>query len=198
MPLEMWDPLIEAARATACLPFGQSALLMTRIEAGLVLIHVDFHSSRFAFNDDDRSTPMELGFGWMLTGIDDDDTAVHRPRGDLRELADKTSRWKMVGLIIDWRDYHRLRDAGLIPPKDETPVDYEMMLYDDDGNRVGYATSFMYSPMLQRHIAMARVRPDLAAVGSQVNLELTINHRYLTVAAAVAEPPLFNPPRKTA
>ena len=56
----------------------------------------------------------------------------------------------------------------------------------------------MYSPMLQRHIAMARVRPDLAAVGSKVNLELTINHRYHTVAAEVARPPLFNPPRKTA
>jgi aminomethyltransferase len=56
----------------------------------------------------------------------------------------------------------------------------------------------MYSPMLQRHIAMARVRPDLSKAGSRVNLEITINHRYHTVAAAVARPPLFNPPRKTA
>ena len=86
----------------------------------------------------------------------------------------------------------------MIPPKDETPVVYEMMLYDDDGDRVGYTTSFMYSPMLQRHIAMARVRRDLAAVGSKVNLEITINHRYHTVGAVVARPPLFNPPRKTA
>jgi aminomethyltransferase len=73
-----------------------------------------------------------------------------------------------------------------------------MMLYDDDGNRVGYTTSFMYSPMLQRHIAMARVQPGLSSPGSRVNLELTINHRYHTVAATVARPPLFNPPRKTA
>ena len=36
----------------------------------------------------------------------------------------------------------------------------------------------MYSPMLQRHIAMARVQPQLAKLGSRVNLELTINHRY--------------------
>jgi hypothetical protein len=45
---------------------------------------------------------------------------------------------------------------------------------------------------------MARVRPDLATVGSKVNLEITINHRYHTVGAIVARPPLFNPPRKTA
>jgi aminomethyltransferase len=73
-----------------------------------------------------------------------------------------------------------------------------MMLYDDDMERVGYTTSFMYSPALQRHIAMARVRPNLATPGSRVHLEVTINHRYQTVACEVARPPLFNPPRKTA
>jgi len=101
--------------------------------------------------------------------------------------------------MVDWREWDRhFGEAGLIPPKDETPVVYEMMLYDDDGARVGYTTSFMYSPMLQRHIAMARVQPQLAAAGSKVNLELTINHRYHTVAAEVRRPPLFNPARKTA
>ncbi len=116
-----------------------------------------------------------------------------------RELADKSSRWKMVGLVVDWEDWdRRYRDGGLIPPKDETPVVGEMMLYDDDGARVGYTTSFMYSPALQRHIAMARVRPHLGPAGSAVNLEVTINHRYQTVAATVARPPLFNPSRKTA
>ena len=197
--LEMWDTLQTACSGRGVLPVGQSALLMTRIEAGLVLIGVDFHSSRFAFNDHACSTPIELGFAWMFRDLG---TSTRRfiGRGALeRELADKSSRWKMVGLVIDWKEWDRhYGDAGLIPPKDETPVVYEMMLYDDEGGRVGYTTSFMYSPMLQRHIAMARVRPDLAAVGSKVNLEITINHRYHTVGAVVARPPLFNPPRKTA
>ncbi|HZX53456.1 MAG TPA: aminomethyltransferase family protein, partial [Ilumatobacteraceae bacterium] len=197
--LEMWDALGEACAGQGVLPVGQSALLMTRIEAGLVLIGVDFHSSRFAFNDYECSTPLELGFAWMFRDLA---TSTRRFLGRSaieREIADKTSRWRMVGLILDWRDWDRhYGDAGLIPPKDETPVVYEMMLYDDAGNRVGYTTSFMYSPMLQRHIAMARVQPHLAAVGSRVNLELTINHRYHTVAAEVRRPPLFNPARKTA
>jgi aminomethyltransferase len=63
--------------------------------------------------------------------------------------------------------------------------------------RVGYATSFMYSPVLQRHIALARVRPDLAKVGQKVNLEFTINHRYVQVGAHVARNPMFAPARKT-
>jgi len=197
--VEMWDALIEASAGHGVLPVGQSALLMTRIEAGLVLIGVDFHSSRFAFNDYECSTPLELSFGWMFRDLA---TSTRRfiGRGAIeREIAEKSSRWRMVGLMVDWRDWDRhFNDAGLIPPKDETPVVYEMMLYDDAGARVGYTTSFMYSPMLQRHIAMARVQTQLAAVGSRVNLELTINHSYHTVAAEVRRPPLFNPPRKTA
>jgi aminomethyltransferase len=72
-----------------------------------------------------------------------------------------------------------------------------MMVYDDEVQRVGYATSFMYSPVLQRHIALARVRPELAKAGTKVNLEFMINHEYVQVGAEVARTPLFNPERKT-
>ena len=193
------DAVIEAGDGHGLRPFGEEALLMTRIEAGLVLINVEFSSSRFAYTDHDRITPKELGFGWMLKGIDDESRPFIGRQALRRELADKTSRWATVGLVLDWADYDRLyNSAGLIPPKDETPLDYESMLYDDSGERIGYATSLMYSPVLQQHIAMARVRPDLAAAGTRVNLELTINHHYETVAAEVTRLPFFNPPRKTA
>ena len=72
---------------------------MTRIEAGLVLINVEFSSSRFAYTDHDRVTPKELGFGWMLKGIDDDDRPFIGRDAIRRELADKTSRWATVGLV---------------------------------------------------------------------------------------------------
>ena len=197
--LDVLDAVMEAGEGHGFRPFGEEALLMTRIEAGLVLINVEFHSSRFAYTDHDRITPKELGFGWMLKGIEADDRPFIGRNAIRRELADETSRWSSVGLFVDYADYNRVyNEAGLIPPMDETPLDYESMLYDDDGDRIGYATSLMYSPMLQRHIAMARVRPDLAKTGSRVNLELTINHQYETVSAHVTRLPFFNPPRKTA
>ena len=71
------------------------------------------------------------------------------------------------------------------------------MVYDEGGQRVGYATSFMYSPVLQRHIALGRVRPDLAKVGQRVQLEFTVDHHYEKVAAHVTRLPFFNPERKT-
>ncbi len=197
--LPVLDAVIEAGEGRGLRPFGEEALLMTRIEAGLVLIDVEFSSSRLAYNDTERITPRELGFGWMLRGIDAPDRPFIGRNALRRELADKSSRWLTVGLLVDWQEFDRLHaEARLLTPKDETPQSYESMLYDDEGERIGYATGLMYSPMLQRHIAMARVRPDLASAGSRVNLEITIDHRYRTVAAEVARLPLFNPPRKTA
>ena len=197
--LPVLDAVLEAGSGRGLRPFGEEALLMARIEAGLVLMGADFESSRLAFTDHERFTAKELGFGWMLRGIETDDRPFIGRKAIRRELAEGTSRWAMVGLQLDWADYYRLYlQAGLIPPKDETPVEYDSMLYDDAGERVGYATNLMYSPVLQRHIAMARVRPELSAVGTRVNFELTINHQYQTVAAEVARLPLYNPKRKTA
>jgi len=195
--LDVLDDVLIAGSGRGMRPFGEEALNMLRIEAGLPLVDVDFHNSRLAFTDDDRVTPRELGMGWMLRGIDADRAFVGRD-AIRRELADGTSRWATVAILVDWRHWDRLhRDAGLLPPKDERPLPYESMLYDDAGAQVGYVTSAMYSPVLQRHIGMARVRPDLAAPGSQVHMELAVNHRNTTVRAETARLPLFNPSRKT-
>ena len=197
--LHVWDTLWESVDGHGVLPFGLAALYMLRIEAGLLLLEADFDSSRYAWNDAHRSTPIELGWAWMFKDLKTDDRAFIGRKALEREIADKTSRWAMRGLVVDWQDYDRVyNEAGLIPPKDHAPVVEDWMLYDDDYERVGYATSFMYSPMLQRHIAIARVRPDLAALGTKVNLEFTVDHHYEQVAAHVARLPLYNPERKTA
>jgi aminomethyltransferase len=197
--LHVWDTLWESMDGHGVLPFGLAALYMLRIEAGLLLLDADFDSSRFAWNDAHRSTPIELGWAWMFKDLKSDDRAFIGRKALEREIADKTSRWAMRGLIVDWPDYDRVyNEAGLIPPKDHSPIVEDWMLYDDDYERVGYATSFMYSPMLQRHIAIARVRPDFAKFGTKVDLEFTVDHHYERVAAHVARLPLYNPERKTA
>lgn len=197
--VRVWDAVMEAGAGRGVIPFGQIALRMARIEAGLLLIDVDFESSRFAWNDHHRATAIELGLGWMFRSIGNDDRTFIGKGAIRRELAEGTSRWNTVGLVVDWREHDRLYcDAGLIAPKDHVPVPYEMMLYDHKGKRAGYATSFMYSPVLQRHIGIARVKPKHAKPGTRVNLEVTVNHQYETVGADVARTPLYDPARKTA
>lgn len=194
----VWDRLFEVATPYGAIPAGQTSLLMTRIEAGLVLIDVDFHSARYAWNEDQRTTPHELGMGWMFRDLKSDDRAFIGRSAIERELAEKTSRWRTTGIVVDWADWNRVYDdRGLIPPKDHTPEHGGMMIYDDDLQRIGYTPSFVYSPLLQRHIGIARVRPEHAAPGTEVRLEVTIDHRYDTVKASTTRLPFFNPPRKT-
>jgi aminomethyltransferase len=197
--LRVWDAVWEASRGRGVVPFGMTALYMARIEAGLLLLDVDFQSSRFAWTDAQRSTPVELGLGWMLRGIESDERAFIGRDAIRREIAGRTSRWKMMGLVYDWKEYDRhFGTAGLIPPKDHTPIQDEYYVYDADGRQLGYATSQMYSPMLQRHIALARVPLDVATPGCKVKVELAVSHRYEYFDAEVARLPLFNPERRTA
>jgi len=220
--VKIWDAVAAAGKGRGVIPFGMTALYMARIEAGLVLLDVDFHSSRFAWTDADRTTPIELGLGWMFrdlapatngqaaNGSNGARAAANGANGhDVRpfigrdaietELRERTSRWQLTGLVVDWKDYDRIYDAaGLIPPKDHTPIQDEYYVYDDELNQLGYATSQMYSPMLQRHIALARVPLDRTAPGSRVKLELPVAHRYEYFDAQVTRLPLFNPQRRTA
>jgi aminomethyltransferase len=196
--VDVLDAILDAGTGRGIRPFGEEALMMLRIEAGLPLIDVDFHNSRLVMTDHDRVTPKELGMAWMLRGVDSDERAFIGRDAIRRELA-CTSRWATVGIVVDWQHWDSLyRDAGLLPPKNEHPLPYESMLYDDDHAQVGYATSVIYSPVLQRHIGIARVKPELAKAGNRVHLELAINHHNTTVAAQTARLPLFNPERKTA
>jgi aminomethyltransferase len=201
--VDVLDAILDAGRPHGIRPFGEEALMMLRIEAGLPLVDVEWHNSRTAFTDHERVTPTELGMGWMLRGVADGDRAFVGGAAIRRELATKSSRWAAVAIVVDWMAWDTLhRDAGLLPPKNEHPLSYESVLHDGPttagGSQVGYVTSFMYSPVLQRHIGLARVRPDLAAPGSEVHMELALNHSNTTVLARTAKLPPFNPPRKAA
>ena len=201
--VDVLDAILDAGRGHGIRPFGEEALMTLRIEAGLALVDVEWRNSRLAFTDHERVTPTELGMGWMLRGVLDDDRAFMGGRAIRRELAERSSRWAAVGVVVDWEAWDRLhRDAGLLPPKAEHPLPYESVLHDrpttEGGTQVGYVTSFVYSSVLQRHIGLARVRPDLAAPGSEVHMEVSVHHSNTTVLARTTRTPHFNPARKTA
>ena len=174
--LAVWDAVASAGDGRGLMPYGSRVLHMARIEAGLLLIDVDYTSSRFAWTDEQRATPAELGYGWMVQG----------------GVAPETPRWRLRGVMVDWHDYQRVHDAAGQPaPEHHDPVESAMAIYDRDGADVGFATSFMFSPLLKRHIAMGRVPPALAAPGTEVGLEIEIDHRPVTVRARICRLPFW-------
>src|SRR3954463_3660998 len=109
------DAVLDAGRGHGLRPFGEEALMMLRIEAGLPLIDVEWPNSRLAVTAEQRVTPHGLGMGWMLKGVLEDARRYVGRDAIRRELRDGTSRWSSVGLVVDWLHWDRLhRDAGLL------------------------------------------------------------------------------------
>ena len=64
--IPIWDTLIDVGTQHGILPAGMLALDMARIEAGLLLIEVDYFSSRHALIEAQTSTPFELSLDWTV------------------------------------------------------------------------------------------------------------------------------------
>lgn len=198
----VWDVVMAAGKDYNITPIGTTALKMARVEAGLLLMGTDFHTSRFAWVDAQRETPAELGWGWMFSKLGDDGREFVGRSAIEAELEGGTSRWKTVGLAVDWHDYERVfTEAGIIPPEHEVYSESTMSIYRRGGKEwdyAGYASSFLFSSLLRRPIALAKLPLDLAGAGSEVDLEVTVIRQPKNVLARVERTPFFNPPRKTA
>lgn len=199
---KVWDVLMDCGKGHNISPIGSTALKMARVEAGLLLMDVDFQSSRFAWVDDQRETMMELGWKWMLRNLDSDDRDFIGRDAIESERTTQTSRWTTVGLEVDWPDYDRIhREAGIVTPQHELYRESTMSVYrrnDTPWDYAGYASTFVFSSLLKKPLALAKLPLDLAVPGTEVELEIPVIRKPANVLARVSKMPFFNPPRKTA
>ena len=191
--LDVWDALMDGGRPFDIKPAGMLALDVARIEAGLLLIEVDFFSSRKAMIASQMYTPYEMGLG-RLVNLDKGRFIGQRA---LKEEARRGPARQIVGLAIEWNEVERLYDAaGLAPAVAATASRVAVPVY-HNGRQVGKATSTTWSPVLKRMIALATVdRPHYAA-GTPLHIEMTVEAVRHQVSASVVKTPFFNPPRKT-
>src|SRR5213594_3110386 len=64
--IDVWDELMAKGRAFDIHPVGMLALDVARVEAGLLLIDVDFNSSKKALNEAQKYSPYEMGLGRLV------------------------------------------------------------------------------------------------------------------------------------
>jgi aminomethyltransferase len=191
----VWDALMAAGRAFDIHPTGMLALDVARIEAGLLLIEVDYVSSRRAQIDDQTSTPYELGFG-RLVHLEKAEPFVGRSA--LEQESRRGPRRMIVGLELDWSDVEREHERiGLSPSAPAAASRVAVPLY-RRGRQVGKATSTTWSPTLKRLIGLATVGIEDSAPGTRLQIEITVEATRRRAGAVVVPLPFFNPPRKTA
>ncbi len=193
--VKVFDELMVKGRPFDIHPAGMVALDVARIEAGLVLIEVDYISSKRAIIEQQKYSPGEIGLGKLVdlkkeTFVGRDALAEEAKHGGPAR--------SLIGLEINWGEVEALYEkVGMAPQVPSTASRVAVPVY-RGGRQVGKATSTTWSPTLKRMIALASVSRESAAPGATLSMELTVEAERKTVSAKIVPLPFFNPPRKTA
>jgi aminomethyltransferase len=192
--IAVFDALMDGGKPFDIKPAGMLALDVARIEAGLLLIEVDFFGSRKAMIPAQAYSPYELGMS-RLVNLDKGRFIGQRA---LREEHQRGAARQIAGLEIEWNEVEKLYDAaGLAPAVAATASRVATPVY-RNGRQVGKATSTTWSPVLKRMIALATIDRPHYSEGTIVQFEMTVEAVRHRVSAKVVKTPFFNPPRKTA
>lgn len=192
--LDVWDALMDIGRSFGLRPVGMLALDVARLEAGLLLIDVDFNGSKKALIDSQKYSPFEMG----LSRLVELDKGPFIGQEALRAEQQRGTSKQVVGLAIDWDQIEALYDrVGLVPVAPSTASRVHVPVT-RDGRQVGRATTTGWSPLLKRLVALATLEAPHFATGTEVEIEVTVEAVRHRVGAHVVQTPFFNPPRKTA
>jgi aminomethyltransferase len=190
----VWDALIGGGKAYGITPAGILALDVARIEAGLLLIGVDYVPATQAIVESRKSSPFELGFGWAVRLEKD----YFVGRDALLAEWKHGPEWSFVGLEIDYVSLEQVyAEFGLPPQLPGMAWRTSVPIY-ANGRQVGYATSGCWSPTLKKYVALAHLNSAQGKPGTRVEMEVTAEHQRKRAAARVVELPFFDPERKRA
>lgn len=191
--LTVWDAITAAGAAYDLKATGMLALDVARIEAGLLLIDVDFFSAKKALTASQMYSPLEMGLGRLVDFnkerfIGRDALVTEHVRG---------SRKRIVGVQVHWQDVERLYDAVGLPPLASATASRVAVPVRAAGRQVGRMTSSTWSPILKKMIGIATVDAAHAIAGAQLEVEHTVDVVRHHVGATIVDTPFFNPRRKT-
>ena len=190
----VWDALMTGGKPFDIKPAGMLALDVARIEAGLLLIDVDFFSSKKALIEAQKYSPYEMGLGRLVSL----DKSRFIGQQALRKEHARGHARQVVGLEVDWTEVEAIYERlGLAPAVGATASRVAVPVY-RAGRQVGRATSTTWSPTLKKMIALATVDRPHYTEGTALQLEVTVEAVRHKVRATVARTPFFDPKRKTA
>jgi len=188
--LTIWDSLMEAGAHYGITPVGILAMDMARVEAGLFMIEVDYTSASHAWIEPQKSSPFELGLDWTVS-LDKQGYFVGR-RALERERREG-SLWKLMGLEVEWDGMERLfKDVGLPPQIPGMAVRGSLPIVVGNA-QVGYASTSTWSPLLKKHIALAHLQKPYHEIGTNVRMEITVEHHRQHTPAKVVKLPFYEP-----
>lgn len=192
--IQLWDRLMEIGAKYALTPAGIWALDVARIEAGLIMLDVDYLSALKCESVSQTSSPYELGLGW----------SVHFKKGDFvgrraleKEKRDKTTPYKFVTCVLDDVAYRQAFEAAGLAA--DLPVKaWRGMhpLFNADNDQVGYATCGTWSPTTQAYILLCQVFSEYSDVGAELYFDAVVDRHRHRFPCRVVKGPVFETSRK--
>jgi aminomethyltransferase len=191
---KLWDSLMEIGSRYALTPAGIWALDVARIEAGLIMLEVDYVSALTAETSAQTSSPFELGLGW----------SVHFKKGDfvgrdalLEEKRRQTTPYRFVSCVLDDLAYREaFAQAGMacrLPVKAWRGVH---PIFDENECQVGYATCGTWSPTTQSYIMLCQVAPEVSQAGQELFFDAVVDRHRHRFSCRVVQGPVYSTPRK--
>ena len=162
----LWEKIMAAGQPWGLKPGHTSTI--RRIEGGMLSYHADM---------DINTNPFELGLD-RLIDLDADFEFIGKPA--LQKIRHQGITRKHVGLLI----------SGPAMTGSNT----RFWALEKDGQWVGKVTSAVYSPRLEKNIALAMVDVDVAALGTEYQVIKPSGYE----TATVVEKPFFDPNKKLA
>jgi len=188
--LPVWDALIEGGSDFGITPCGILAMDMARVEAGLFMLDVDYTSATHAWIPGQKSSPYEMGLGWTVSL---DKPGYFVGRRALEREHSEGSAWKMVGLEVDWEGLERAFAAVGLPPQVPAMAIRGSMPVYRAGQQVGYASTSTWSPVLKKYIALVHLQRPHYEPGTNVTIEITVEHHRRQAPARVVALPFYDP-----
>jgi aminomethyltransferase len=193
---DVWDAVAVAGTAHGVRPAGMLALDVVRLEAGLILIEVDYTSSRHALSPEQVYSPFEIGLG-RLVSLDKGDYVGKRALAAEQRAGGPARR--LVGLVLDWSGIEAAFAEHGLPPAISPAVDRSPVpVFAEGRGRIGRVTSHGWSPILKQMLALASVPPAYERAGTRVDVEWSVEGQRGRVGATVVDLPFLDLPRKRA
>ena len=192
--LTVWDALVDAGRAHVLRPAGMLALDVARVEAGLLLTDVDFHSSRKASIESQMYSPYELGLGRLVSL---DKVSPFSGCAALTRERAAGHRREIVGLEVRWPEVEAIYQKVGLPPAVPAAASRVAVPVYRDKTQIGKATSTAWSPTLKKLIALATIDRPHFTPGSELQMEITVEATRYTATATVVPTPFLKLDRRT-
>ena len=196
--MSVFDALMDAGAEFGIQPWGVNAVLVARVEAGFLLPGLDYRSadpttavsSYETSTDEAFMSPFEVG---LARFVDLDKDVPFIGQEALRaEIAGGGPRRAFVGLVINWRDIVAIYEQADRPPEISRRIDWTRYPLWRDGERVGTASSVVWSPNLDLQIAFGQIDKESSAPGTEMTIKWEAEGQQGDVRCTVVELPFID------